>query len=195
MNLMEMERVFSDLAEIGKSERTVTVKGLKIRLRALTAEEEVEVQKRATEIIAEDEDSSEATKWQKWIFEVLSLSIVQVGDLDLRGRFIETGEVNEAGNPIKIETPQAIKQIMNKQKWSSQLIQSLGNEYLKLLTQNNEEVENAIEYDPQDIALEIERREGIIKKHTQEIDNLKKKLPKFNVEEFESEVEDPKTDE
>lgn len=195
MNLMEMERVFSDLAEIGKSERTVTVKGLKIRLRALTAEEEVEVQKRATEIIAEDEDSSEATKWQKWIFEVLSLSIVQVGDLDLRGRFIETGEVNEAGNPIKIETPQAIKQIMNKQKWSSQLIQSLGNEYLKLLTQNNEEVENAIEYDPQDIALEIERREGIIKKHTQEIDNLRKKLPKFNVEEFESEVEDPKTDE
>lgn len=195
MNLMEMERVFSDLAEIGKSERTITVKGLKIRLRALTTEEEVEVQKRATEIIAEDEDSSESTKWQKWIFEVLSLSIVQVGDLDLRGGFIETGEVNEAGNPIKIETPQAIKQIMRKQKWSSQLIQTLGNEYLKLLTQNNEEIEEAIEYDPQDIALEIERREEIIKRHTQEIENLKKKLPKFNVEEFESEVEDPQTDE
>jgi hypothetical protein len=153
------------LALIGKGELTFEVNGTKISLRALTPEEEIQVQRFSRSVLGEGDltDQSNALEYlDRFRIGSLGYSIVQVGDLDFRNvEFVETGEKLASGVAIKVKRHEAIQQLVST--WSRNMTVAVFKKFGELMNQVEKEVEGLIEFESVDFDGEIARLEERIR--------------------------------
>jgi hypothetical protein len=171
------------LAEIGKGELTFEVSGTTISLRALTPEEEIQVQRFARSVLAEGDLTDQANALEyldRFRNGSLGYSIVQVGDLDFRNvEFIETGEKLPNGTAIKVHRHEAIQQLVGT--WSRNMTVAVFKKFGELMNQVEKEVDGLVEFEPVDYDAEITRLE-------ERISELKEEKARLNGSE-----DDPRT--
>ncbi len=161
ISLQALEAALSSIEEVGKGESTFDVSGVSVTLRILLPEEEHEVQRFAGEAMkggTGDDDISAVDFLDRFKVEVISRSLVAVGDQDFRGvEFIETGEVLDNGKPVQIPKVKALKKMV--QRWAGTLRVLVFRKYAELLNRVDREAEKAVLFEPSDIDAEITRLE------------------------------------
>jgi hypothetical protein len=137
MNLSQLKKAFSPLAEIGSLRKEVEVFGLSLTLRTLNAREDAEIQK-ALAILREDEDTTTMEYLDLFRKEALSRAIVRVGDLNLDQEYIETGDLLADGTSVKVKKIEAVSDILDD------LSRAVANELFTQLTDLTSEAEDAV---------------------------------------------------
>jgi hypothetical protein len=180
LNLDLLREAMQPLAEVGKDEIEFDAYGVTLALRPLLPKEEVLVQRAAAVVVEQnkrfeasireqsDEDSNEAESmtrasvldyFDRFRTSVISFSLVQVGDLDLRGvEFIATGETLPNGNPVKVPRQIAIGQLV--ETWSRPMISLVFTKYGELMDSLNKDADEVVEDEPSDLDAEIDRLEA-----------------------------------
>jgi len=179
-----LEQAFSPITQVGKDELTVPVntgKGVvNITLRALTPEEEADVQRtsaRANQDPTGKDPSEIITDAIEYIerfkVAVLSYSIVAVGETSFRDiKYVETGDTLESGVKVKIPLHQALRQVVLK--WSGPVRTQLFRNFSELMITVEKKAEEAIKYEPSDLDTELEKAKARVRKLEAEIERRKK---------------------
>jgi len=166
ITLDALESALAPIEAIGKSETTFNVSGSSdnpgtvVTLRMLLPEEEIIARRYASEVVDnKNQDSHDALEYlERFKIGVLSYALVVVGPLDLhKTEYVETGEKLESGVAIKEPTHLAMRRLLLR--WTQDIRTRMFNKYSELLAKVEIAAENAIEFDPVDLALEIERVE------------------------------------
>jgi hypothetical protein len=153
INLAQLQELMSPLNELCKKEKEVNISGIKVVLRHLNPQDEIEIQKLLPSI--QDENVSGIEFADVFRRETLCRSIVQVNDLDLRGiEEIETGETLPNGTPVKISKAEAIVQIIGS--WSRPVISKLFEHYGMLSEEIEKEMDESLVLNVNDTELEKE---------------------------------------
>ena len=176
INLSQLKELMSPLTQLCQKEREVDLSGIKVYIKHLTPKEELEVQKMLPEL-----DNSSAVEFAD-VFrrETLARSIVQVGDLDLRGLTeIETGETLPNGKAVKVSKEEAVVQVMDS--WSKFVLGKLFEQYGLL----SEEIEKGLD---ESLKINIEDTEVEKEQLKARIDNLEVSQKLENLEGNEKEV-------
>lgn len=160
MQLSQLTKALSQLNPLDKYENTFDVDGVSVTLRPLTSIQEMEVQKRSSEIFEDVEGETREALAVEYIerFKLfcLSFSIVQIGDLDLRNvEYIETGEKTNKGKKIRIKKVKAIYGIVSQ--WARPTTATMFRKFGEMIEKMEIDSENAIIFDPPDLDIEIER--------------------------------------
>lgn len=172
-----LTEAFSPVDEIGNETMTIPVGTTSITMRILLPEEDSKVQKAAA---VSDRDTSETADVtdaidyiERFRVEVLSRAIIAVGNQDFRDvTFIETGEVLDNGQKVKIPLHLAMRKIVLK--WPAPTRIQLFKNYSELLSRMEQNVEKFIKYEPADLETELERAKTKVAKIEQEIEKRKK---------------------
>jgi len=149
MKLSDLKSAFQPLLELSHREKTIDVAGLSLTLRTISPKEEAEIQNNLP-VISEGEDGTSAMEFVD-VFrkETLSRSIVQVGDLDLRGvSYVETGEVNDKGVALKVRKEEAVLQFMDD--WSRAILTSVFESFTELVEDLEEDLAKKLLIEPKD---------------------------------------------
>jgi len=166
LDLRALEQALSSIEEIGQGELTFRAGEHTITLRILTPDEEVEVQKYTRDTLSQatnQEDQSAMIEFlDRFKVGVLSHAIVAVDNLDMRdAEAIETGEVLDNGVAVRIPRFQAVRKIITP--WTRPLMDSIFQQYGKLLERVEATAEAAINYEPSDLDAEIDRLKARIR--------------------------------
>ena len=124
MLLSQLKKALEPIVKLSKAETVVDVAGIEVHLRLLSPEEELDCQQEAQALASSlEEETSELedlsrTKAMRFLdsfrIGILSRSIVQIGDLDLRETpFVETGEVLPSGVAVKVTKTQAVRDMLS----------------------------------------------------------------------------------
>lgn len=136
INLSQLKELMSPLTQLCQREREVDLSGIKVVLKHLTPKDELEVQKMLPEL----EGSTAVEFADVFRRETLARSIIQVGDLDLRGmEEVETGETLPNGKAVKVSKEEAVVQVM--EGWSKYVLAKLFEQYGLL----SEEIEKSLD--------------------------------------------------
>ena len=162
-----LKKALAPIEALGQGELTFPVNGTPVTLRVLSPEEEVEVQRYATEALLNGEETAANTAdyLERFKIAILSHAIIAIGDQDLRHvTSIETGEVLENGVAVKMPKAQALRQLIKGDGdtglgWTGMLRLSVYRKYGELLVSVERKAENAIEFDPTDLDAEVARLE------------------------------------
>jgi hypothetical protein len=164
ISLEALEQAFAPIEQIGQGELTFDVEGTPITIRILVSEEEIEVQKFATQAIPttdEDEEQNNNTAveyLERFKLGTISHAIIAIGDQDFRNAdFIELPEKTPQGIPVKVKRYMAIRKLISK--WSTPLRTAVFRKYAELLKNIEDKTEKAIKFEPTDTGAEIERLE------------------------------------
>lgn len=175
-----LREAMQPLIEVGKDEIEFDAFGTLVALRPLLPKEEVLVQRAAAIVVEQNrrfeqsireknggEDTAETESitrasaldyFDRFRVEVISHSLVQVGDLDLRGvEFVATGETLPNGNPVKVAKPVALRPLV--ENWSRAMISLVFAKYGELMDTLNKTADEVVEDAPADLDAEIERLE------------------------------------
>ncbi|MFA6233679.1 MAG: hypothetical protein WC824_05735 [Bacteroidota bacterium] len=174
-----LEDAFAPVEQIGKGELTIPVGSTTITLRPLLPEEESSVQKSAASEESPDGGTSGVSNAMEYIerfkVAVLSYAIVGVGDMDFHGvRFIETGETLKEGQKVKIPLHQAMRKIVLK--WTNPVRTQIFRNYSDLLFREEKNAEEAIKYEPSDVATELERAKARVARLEEEMERRNKPI-------------------
>jgi hypothetical protein len=176
INLSQLKELMSPLTRLCQREREVDLKGIKVFIKHLTPKEELEVQKMLPEL----EGSSAIEFADVFRRETLARSIIQVGDLDLRGlKEIETGETLPNGKAVKVSKEEAVVQVMDS--WSKYVLAKLFEQYGLL----SEEIEKGLD---ESLKINIEDTESEKEILKERLDNLDVAQKLENLEDNEKEV-------
>lgn len=169
------------ITQIGKGELEFEIKGVgSIVLRALTPDEEIEVQREARASLVDDSLNDQIAGLEyldKFRVGSLSYSIVQINSLDLRNvEFVETGEKLKNGTPVRRKRHEALAQIIRGEKtkdgtkggWSKLVIQGAFQKFAELMNRVEREAEEVISFDPVDYDAEIARLEDRVRELREE---------------------------
>lgn len=166
LSLFDLEKAMAPISRIGKGELEFEVQGTRVVLRTLTPEEEIEVQRNATSVLAGGEISDQVTGleyldgFRRWS---LAYSLVQLGDTDFRNEdTIETGEKLPNGKPVRILRHEALYQLIKK-SWSKPMLSGVFAKFGELMNKTDRESEDLIEFDHVDFDAEIARLEERIR--------------------------------
>jgi hypothetical protein len=161
LTLQDLKTAMAPLAEIGKGELTFEVSGTLITLRALTPDEEIQVQRHARSILADGDLTDQANALEyldRFRIASLGYSIVHIGALDFRDvEFVETGEKLPNGVAIKVKRHEAIQQLVGT--WSRNMAVAVFKKFGELMNDVEKEVDGLIVFDPIDYDGEISRLE------------------------------------
>lgn len=156
LDLKALEQALTTIGNVGKGEITFSVDDVAITLRMLTADEEIAVSRFASEANDEAKEADGPTFLERYKRSTLSYSITQVGALDLRGvDSIPTGEVTEAGVPVRVQKHIAVRKIVDG--WARAASLAVFQKYLELIRRVDAEAERAVKFVPGDIDTEIDR--------------------------------------
>lgn len=156
LDLKALEQALTTIGNVGKGEITFSVDDVAITLRMLTADEEIAVSRFASEANDEAKEADGPTFLERYKRSTLSYSIIQVGALDLRGvDSIPTGEVTEAGVPVRVQKHIAVRKIVDG--WARAASLAVFQKYLELIRRVDAEAERAVKFTPGDIGAEIDR--------------------------------------
>jgi len=151
----------SPLSEVGKGELTFDVNGTVLTLRALTPNEEIEVQRNARSILAEGDITDQVNMLEyldRFRIGSIAYSLVQVGDLDFRNlETIETGATLPGGTRVKVKRHEALAELVGT--WSRNMVVAVFRKFGELMTKVEKEVEDLIDFEPVDYDSEISRLE------------------------------------
>lgn len=156
-----LERALAPIEEIGQGELTFPIGTVNITLRVLTPEQEVDVQRYASEAVQDKDESvsNTADYLERFKIAILSHAITQVGDQDLRDvDLVETGEKLPNGVSVKLPKVQALRKVLLK--WTGTIRTNVFRKYGELIERVERKAEIAIQFDPADLDAEIERVEG-----------------------------------
>jgi hypothetical protein len=161
LTLQDLKAAMSPLAEIGKGELTFDVNGTGVSLRALTPDEELQVQRYARQALSDGDLSDQANALEyldRFRLCSLGYSLVQVANLDFRGvEFVETGEKLPNGTAIKVRKHEAVQQLLAS--WSRNMTNAVFKKFGELTNRVEAEVEGVIEFDEVDYDADIARLE------------------------------------
>lgn len=157
LDIKALEAAFARIGEIGKGEIDVEVDGVRVWMRALVPEEDIEVQKYAR---GDAEGGIENLLLiERYKRATIAYAVVQVGGLDLRGvTHIPTGEVLENGNPVRVPKVIAVRRIVDG--WSRQATTLLFQRYAELVRRIEDEANAKVQFDKSNLPAEIERLES-----------------------------------
>lgn len=165
LSLRDLQEVLSPITQVGKGELTFEVQGVSLTLRALTGEEEIEVQRVARANLQEGDltDQIGALEYlDKFRNASLGYAIVQVGNLDFRAvTEVETGDKLPSGVAVKIKKHEAIQRVVAT--WSRNMVVAVFKKFGELNEKMDKEVDALIEFDPVDYDAEISRLEDRIR--------------------------------
>lgn len=181
MDLNALKQAFAPLEKVGRDESTFEVAGQQITLSPLLPKQEAEVQKYASGILSEiqiEEGLDDAAQMSRasaldyldrFRIEIISASIVQINDLDLRGvESLETGEVLDNGTPVRVPRRMAMRQIV--QGWSRAMLTICFAKYGELLQKIADEAEVLASETVADLDAEIDRVEARLARLREERD-------------------------
>ncbi len=135
VNLKELERAVAAIEDINRHTLEFEVAGTKLSLRPIRPSEEVEVMARLKEHVDGmiQRDWTAIKKYNVAIkIETLACTIVRMGDLDLSGNFVDTGETLADGTPIQVPKAEALREHLAA-KWSSGMIEAVFARYVELI--------------------------------------------------------------
>jgi hypothetical protein len=187
----ELENAFNELIEISHVEKTIKIGTTTIKIKTLTAQDEVEIQKTVNDI-RERDGLSPLEFLDAFRKETLSRAIIGVNDIDLSGvDRIETGEVLENGVKVFKTKQDALLEMLPK--FNRSIISIIFSELVSLSEQLEKKLESIITPTNNNVEKEIlESRVNEIKKDTnaQEIENQTKEqlksLEKLKTQPFSS---------
>lgn len=165
LDLNSLKNAFSNISEIGKGEETFLIGGTKITIRILLPKEETEVQKLSASAYSDevretgDENNIATTKYlETFKISVLSYSIIEVGDLSLRGMsFVPTGEKLPNGKEVKITKFKAMKDLLLT--FSRPIVDNIFQRYNDLTTKTQVITDKSLDYEPINLEEEIKELE------------------------------------
>jgi len=158
-----LEQALAPIEEIGQGELTFDLGVTQVTFRVLMPQEELEVQRYASEALsAETEDPNNAVDYlDRFRIACLSHAIVQVGGMDFRNvDYVSTGEKTESGVEIRVPRVKAIRSLVSR--WSRAVLTRAFRKYSELSGQVEAKADQAIKYEPSDVDAEIERLEDRI---------------------------------
>ena len=159
LDIKALEAAFTRIGEIGKGEIDIEVDGVRVWMRSLTPEEDVEVQRYARGDDEKIDEMDNITLIERFKRATIGYAVVQVGDLDLRGiTSIPTGEVLPNGTPVRVPKHEAVRRIADG--WSRQATTLLFQQYAELVKRVEEVANSKVKYDTAKINAEIERLES-----------------------------------
>jgi len=192
LQMSALEQALSSIEEIGKGELQFEVNGISLTLRTLSPEEDLAVQRYASQSYQQDEDDADATAAIEYIdrfrMTLISYALVELNGQNFRGvEFFETGEVLDNGVRVKVPKHEALRKLI-QEKWSSSLRQGVFKKYGELTSQVERKAESAIEFEPSDIESEIQLLEEKLKILKEQRDEDQEELKeKHNVEDLQTE--------
>lgn len=155
MNLLDLQSAFKPLIEISHREKTIDVAGLSITLRSVSPKEEADIQNSLPSISGDEEGSSAMEFVDVFRKETLARSIVQVGDLDLRGvDYVETGEKTSNGTPMKVRKEEAVSQMV--EGWSRPILTKVFESFTELVEELENDLNDKLQITPPDTEAEKE---------------------------------------
>jgi len=162
VNIQALEQALLPIQNLGECESTFDVDGTVVAMRMLLPDEEVAAQAFANEIVDFKSDTTERHRVSEYVdrfkIAVLSYSIVQIGDLDLRNlRTIETGEVTDSGQPVKKQKHVVLRSLLGK--WTRPVTTAAFGKYTEMLEEVEERTSRAVKFSPSDLDAEVERLE------------------------------------
>jgi hypothetical protein len=163
INLKALEAAITKVESLRDHELTFNVGETTITLRPLAPDEETEVQKYAQvawENSNEDGDQAAVSEFMDRLRHAsLGYSIVQIGDLDLRGQdYLESGEFTEEGQPVVILKEEAIRNLVSQQ-WTRTMLTQVFAKFAELLERMENRATRNVVFDPVDLDDEIQRME------------------------------------
>jgi hypothetical protein len=175
LNLAQLNRLLEPLSNIGKGEKVVDVAGVSVTIRNLTPLEESEVQKALPKM--EGDEATPLDFVDVFRRETLARSIVQVGDLDLRGlEYVETGETLPNGKPIKVSKTEALMRMIST--WSRPVFTKLFEQYGLLLEEVEKNLDSSLIVSPTDLEEEKKNLEARVEEINRRIELEKMGTPK-----------------
>jgi hypothetical protein len=163
IDLKMLEQKMRFISEIGRDEITFDLDGVPITLRTLTADEEYDARRYAIALADEDDGVGGLLIMERNKRATLAYSIVQIGDMDLRGvTTIETGEVNERGVPVRIPKNVAVRNILDTWPRISTII--LHSKFKDLNSRVDVNAARKISYEVKDVDAEIAHLEERLEK-------------------------------
>lgn len=154
-----LEAALAPIEALGIFERKFDAGPTSITLRVLLPAEEIEAQKYAASVLADNEDEGghAAVEYlDKLRIAFLSYSVVAIGDMDFRGvDYVETGEKLDNGTPIKVPKHKAMRDLISR--WSRAVLSQVFAHFHALTVDAEKSAEKNIEYEPADIPAEIDR--------------------------------------
>jgi hypothetical protein len=153
-----LEQALAPIEKLGQGEITFPVSGTTVTLCMLTPEQEVDVQRYASEALKDgnSDPSNTADYLERFKIAILSHAIVAVGDQDLRTvTMVETEETLPSGMKIKLPKVQALRKVLLK--WTGSIRLSVFRKYGELVERVERSAEKAIQFEPADLEAEIER--------------------------------------
>lgn len=162
VNLKALEAAINQVETIRDYEFTFEVDGQKFTLRPLRSYEETEVQRYA-EVAWEGAEEGSTSAYQDFMDRVrlatLGFSVVGIGGLDLSGsEWIETGDLDEHGNPISVPKGEAVRDLIREQ-WTKALVLQVFAKFGELLERVEFNASRFVKFDPSDLDEEIARLE------------------------------------
>lgn len=164
VNLQALEAAIGKVERIRDHEFTFEVEDVEVTLRPLRPDEETEVQRYAQvamENVTTDEGDQAAFAdfMDRMRHSSLAFSVVQIGALDLRDvEFIETGELDEHGNPISVPRWEAVRDLMARE-WTRVMLSQVFGKFGEMLNRLEIRAKERIKFEPVDLDEEIERLE------------------------------------
>lgn len=161
LDLRALEEAFAPITSLGQQELTFDAGPTKVTLRALVPEEELAVQRYAAEVVdPENPDMMSAQQYlDRFRIAILSTSLVQIGNLDLRCQdMVATGETLPNGKPVMVQKAKAIRQLLAD--WSQPIVDAMFRKYGEVVDLLEAKTTKAIHFDPTNLDTEIERLES-----------------------------------
>lgn len=157
LDIKTLEAAFAKIGQIGKGEVDVVVDGVRVWMRVLQPEEDIEVQKYAR---GDAEGGIENLLLvERYKRATIAYAVVQVGDVDLRGvATIPTGEVLDNGTPVRVPKHVAVRRIVDG--WTRQATTLLFHRYAELVKRIEDEANAKVSFDKSNVDAEIERIES-----------------------------------
>jgi len=158
VSLKQLEHAVAAVEDISRHTLEFNLEDTRFVLRTVRPSEDLEVYRFLKEdlegiIVERDWLAAKQYKVHQRLA-ILSFSIVQMGDLDLSGEYLETEEKLENGTPIQVPKAQALREHM-AEKWSSALLEAVFSKYCELVAQQNERL--TIKVDNEKIDDQIQR--------------------------------------
>lgn len=165
LTLDVLERALSPIEDIGREELVFPVNGVPVTLKVLSPEEETEVHRFSTSEIGDGDESLAAASsfLERLKLGILSYAIIAVGDNDFHDSpFVETGEsLGEGSKRVRVPRYMAMRDLIKR--WPGAIRTALFRKYVELLDRVEKKAEAAIQFEPADNEVEIERLEKKLK--------------------------------
>lgn len=163
INIDALTGALEQIGAIGQSEKTFRAGDHTVGIRLLGADEEKEVEKHAQIAWSEAVDDTDPAAVADWVdrarIATLSHVIFRIDDLDFRNEeYIETGNLDEAGTPIRKPRYLVMREII--QHWTRSVIHLCYVKYSELQAMVEVSASQAIEVNEDSLNTEIKRLLG-----------------------------------